>query len=147
MLYHKRVKLPIYSGYITMFVYDKETDFASYDKKNKIIDRKLIPDAVAFVNDSTFYSKKLHYFTIEIIFKQEHFSFVTPGTLAHEATHVADSIFYFIGAKHSPKNPEPYAYLLGYIMDTLYLFISEYESYIKRGDRKLPGNDQTKRAV
>ena len=146
MLYSKKVSIPIYGGYIAMFVYDNDDDFKLHDKKNKIDKRKLL-DAIAFVKESSLYIKNMHYYTVEIIFRAEHFGFVTLGVLAHEALHAADSIFHRIGAKNKFKNSEPYAYLVQHITDILHLFIEEYGNFVRRSDGKLPQINESESTV
>lgn len=42
---------------------------------------------------------------------------MTPSHIAHEAIHAADDVYYFIGTHPDVTNNEPYAYLVGYIVE------------------------------
>lgn len=52
-----------------------------------------------------------------MLMRFENLEAMTPAHIAHEAVHAADDIYYFIGARPDVCNNEPYAYLVGYIID------------------------------
>lgn len=124
LIVHKE-NIPIYNGYLTFFIYDSEDDFLKYDKKNHIVGRSVLSDATAYVSESSFYNKGLHYYVIEVVFKKEYLKDVNTGVIAHEAFHVVEHIFKRMGEKNSIKASEPAAYLLGYVAERIRAFLDK----------------------
>lgn len=65
--------------------------------------------------------------TVAIVINPWNIPAVTHGVIAHECSHAADYIFEYIDAKHDFDNPEPYAYLVGWICEKVYEFIYEHK--------------------
>ena len=50
-----------------------------------------------------------------------------PGTIAHEAFHAAFDILDRAGVKPDAKNQEPFAYLLGWVVDAVHKTVEQDE--------------------
>ena len=56
---------------------------------------------------------------------------ISPGTIAHEAVHIAMYIFETVGATVENDNPEPFTYLVGYITDEFHKWASKNKIKIR----------------
>ena len=57
-----------------------------------------------------------------------HASYLDSDTVAHEAVHIKNRIFEHAGILHDPKNDEPEAYLLGWIVKQITDATQEYKN-------------------
>lgn len=65
--------------------------------------------------------------TTVLVFNIAHPQGVSSGTMAHEAVHAANTVMEYAGWKHDSSNDEPYAYLVGWIVDEVQKCIDEYK--------------------
>lgn len=49
-----------------------------------------------------------------------------PSTIAHESVHVANYLYDIVGAEVDIRNDEPYAYLIGWIVEQIYIIKDGY---------------------
>jgi len=86
--------------------------------------------AIKWTNDMAAWTEDKFYKDsfLTVIF---HASFTDANTVSHEAVHIKNRIFEHAGILHDPKNDEPEAYLLGWIVQKITEAINEY----RKGDR------------
>ena len=62
---------------------------------------------------------------LHLNFERHMIDFVDEGTIAHEAVHVALAVFEAISTDMDSSSEEPYAYLVGWIVNEVYKFMKE----------------------
>lgn len=99
----KKFKIPLYFQNLTIIQTD---DFVEVGKQYNLDRDADEYEAVVFDIGSTIVS----------IFSLK----VTPSIIAHEAVHICNCIFLNTNAKLDLNNDEPYAYLMGWIVDKIH---------------------------
>jgi hypothetical protein len=107
----KKFKVPIYFGYLEVYVSDDWK--ATSDKYNLKITDKYVNGYDGLADGITYKNGLNRYWII-----------VTPktsvSTLAHESVHIASFIFLNAGVIADYNNDEPYAYMVGWIFNKVY---------------------------
>ena len=106
----KTINIPIYYGKLTFI---KSKSFKKTNKKYKLA----IPERFGAV---TFRNQNAKGFECVVSFVDTNVSL-----LAHEAVHVCNFIYENIGAKLDIENDEHQAYIIGWIIDEMELFLKE----------------------
>lgn len=124
--HEKTIEFPIYAGNLKIILSndtEKVNDLLNYD---------------CFSYATTFHRGMDGMRTEAIVLNFDNECSITHATIAHESVHAADFLFESIDAKHAFDNPEPYAYLVGWICDQVYDFIYEknFQSKIKLNKNK-----------
>jgi hypothetical protein len=107
----KSFKIPIYFGVVTVVQTSNKEDI----KKRFKID--------CYDNNPCVYSRGSHYFTV--IFPES--NQIDINAISHECTHLANFRMNKIGYKFDYENDEPYAYLLGYLVEKVYSILVEFQ--------------------
>lgn len=117
--YHiqKTFQVPIYVGQLIVCISN------DLDKVAKI-NSALKKEVEIWGNSSCFnYKDKTTYMAV---INLDHSYCTTPhSVISHESVHIADYIFEDVGAKHDVDNPEPYTYLMQWVVDRVYEVIEK----------------------
>lgn len=107
----KSFKIPIYFGVVTVV---QTSDKEAVKKRFKID---------CYDNNPCIYSRSNYYFTI--IFPES--NTIDINAIAHECVHLTNYRLKSIDYKFDYDNDEPYAYLLGYLCQTIYDILVEFQ--------------------
>lgn len=119
--HEKTIEFPIYHGNLKIILTDH----------TEAVNRMFDDDSFHYA--TTYMRQMDNRRTSAIVLNMGNDPYMTHGTIAHESIHAADFLFEQISAKHDFDNPEPYAYLVGWITNEVYEFIQEkkFQSKIK----------------
>lgn len=116
-LYHHRkiIKVPIYNDKVAIvFSNDKDT-----------VQKYIKPDLGELYAYTVFGNLGEHKCTFLILNFDYDFCKITHGVIAHECLHVVSEILSSSGVKFDPDNEEPFTYLLEYITNEVYKYMSK----------------------
>lgn len=102
MITRKRINIPIFNYTIIIVIFDKWSD---------LID--ILPDNIYHEGSSTGITVNYGNYSLVCIDKKKY------STIVHEAGHLVNSIWRFIGYTPSRDNDEPSQYLLTYIFEKI----------------------------
>lgn len=118
MHYKKSIKIPIYRGRLILVATDdlslcvKKYDY--FDEDHEIFAHSIL--------DNNGFENLYYLFTNP---KHEMWDKRKIGVIAHESVHIASYIFNCVGAKYDIDNPEPFTYLVEWVANETYNFLTK----------------------
>lgn len=125
----KKIKIPIYQGFLVCIICDDDDQLKNYYAKNKKLEEHIkFENNLAEVRYSSVLHEKNNHWAVEALFLYKDLALVDAGTLSHESVHCADQVYRHIGAYHDKDNPEPYSYLVEWFANTIKKFLGNYKN-------------------
>ena len=120
-LEHEFINIPLYPGKLCLFL--------NIDSREELL--KFFPD----YPDWCLHAESNNYtwddtVRFSIVFSPGKFD-ISGGDIAHECLHIVNYIWTHIGADHDTRNDEPSCYLLGWVYDQVYKFLTNHKIDIK----------------
>ncbi len=116
-LHFKQVQIRIYKGRLLIALTN------DIEKLNRKIGIDYDEDIFAFATTVKYKGERANLIALNF---DDGFAPITHGVIAHEATHVANFIFEYIGVVPSFDNDEPLAYLTQWVVDEIYKVMNKY---------------------
>ena len=114
MISKKKIDIPIYDAQFTVYLVD------SY---KELTDKKILPECFSDMNSAMVIkpeeNQALNYI---MIFERTTFPV---GVVAHECLHLIRHLYQDIGITFNMENDEHQCYLIGFLFDQVYKFISD----------------------